>query len=64
MSSVVPVQARADQPSLGAPATATSLRPSSNNRTMLNDAGATRSWLQDDGCAPIAIPSAARIETA
>ena len=31
---------------------------------MLTDAGATRSWLHDDGCAPMVTPSAARIETA
>ena len=31
---------------------------------MLTDAGATRSWLHDDGWAPMVTPSAARIDTA
>ena len=49
-------QDQADQPSLGTPTTAISSRRSAKSRTMLTDAGATRSWLHDDGCAPMVTP--------
>ena len=33
---------------------------SSGRQPMLTEAGATRSWLHDDGCAPMVTPRAAR----